>query len=46
MIIFLNCYESKWKPVKKGRMPLTCSSAYPESAFKMLTPENYWEFVG
>lgn len=42
----LNCYEFKWSVTKKVSLSTTFSSNYPNSTFKLITPENYMEFVG
>lgn len=41
----LESYEFKWHPVKTVRAPKTFLNAYPEATFKVITPENYWEFL-
>lgn len=42
----LNTYEFKWNSTKKARLPLTFSVHYPESDFRVISPENYLEVVG
>lgn len=41
----LSAYEFKWNPKAKAKFPAKFSSAYPESTFKVITPDNYLEFV-
>jgi len=41
----LESYEFKWNPVKSARAPKTFLQAYPEASFKVVTPENYFEFL-
>ena len=41
----LYAYEFKWKSVKKARFPKTFLNAYPENETKVITQENYLEFV-
>ena len=38
-------YECKWSPKKKVKIPKSWQSAYPESEFRVITPENYQDFV-
>ncbi|MBT3338728.1 MAG: ATP-binding protein [Anaerolineae bacterium] len=38
-------YECKWSPKKKVKIPKNWQSAYPESDFHVVTPENYQDFV-
>ncbi len=42
----LNAYEFKWSRTKKARLSRTFARAYPEHTFKVVTPENYMEFLG
>ena len=41
----LHAYEFKWNPNKKVRFPKTFLNAYPNSETKVITPENYQEFL-
>jgi len=41
----LYAYEFKWKSVKKVRFPKTFLNAYPKSETKVITQENYLEFI-
>ena len=38
-------YECKWSPKKKIKIPKSWQSAYPESEFQVIAPENYQDFV-
>lgn len=42
----LYAFEFKWHAVNKARFPLTFRRAYPENELRVITPENYEEFVG
>ena len=41
----LHAYEFKYKPRKKVSEPKAFSSAYPDSEFKVITPDNIEEFL-
>ena len=41
----LYAYEFKWNPNKKYRIPKTFVNAYPESETKIMTRENYLDFI-
>jgi len=41
----LSGYEFKWK-ARPGKIPAAFARAYPEVGVKMVTKENYKEFVG
>ena len=41
----MRAFEFKWNPKKTAPVPATFRTAYPEASFKVITPENYWEFV-
>lgn len=41
----LNGYEVKWSTKKKVKPPKDWRSAYPESNFSSITPDNYQDFV-
>lgn len=41
----INAYEFKWGQSKKAKIPKTFSNAYPEAEIKIITPENYLEFL-
>jgi uncharacterized protein len=41
----LHAFEFKWNPQKKVRLSKTFSNAYPNHEFKVITPENFHEFV-
>ena len=38
-------YEFKWSKKAKAKQPISFASAYPNSAFHLITPENYWWFI-
>jgi hypothetical protein len=42
----LSCYEFKWNPTKKAYLPVTFSSNYPNSSFKVINQDNFNEFIG
>jgi len=37
--------EFKWNTKKKVRLSKTYANAYPNNAFKLITPENFHEFM-
>jgi len=41
----LFAFEFKWNPQKKVRLSKTFANAYPTHKFKLITPENFYEFV-
>ena len=41
----LRAYEFKWNEKKKSSMPKAFDSAYPNSTFQVITPDNFWEFL-
>jgi hypothetical protein len=41
----LESYEFKWSAAKTARAPKTFLEGYPEATFKVITPENYHEFL-
>ncbi len=42
----LDTYEFKWNKNTKSRLPKSFSTAYNNSNFKLITPENYMDFIG
>ncbi len=42
----ITCYEFKWNPNKKAKIPLTFSKNYPNSTFKAINSETYMDFLG
>lgn len=38
-------YEFKWNPKKNEKVPITFAQAYPNHVFKVITPDNYEDFV-
>ena len=43
--VSLSAFEMKWKHQSKGA-PKAWKNAYPESTFKVISPETYFPFVG
>ncbi|HGY56169.1 MAG TPA: DUF4143 domain-containing protein, partial [Caldithrix abyssi] len=41
----LHAYDFKWSTHKKTRFPKTFLKAYPNSETKVISPENYIEFI-
>lgn len=41
----LHAYEIKWNPRKKATITKTFMDAYPDTGFKVITPENIAEFL-
>lgn len=41
----LHAYEFKWRHDKNSRLPLTYSNAYPDSDYKVITREDFYEFI-
>ena len=41
----LHAYEFKWKTGKKYRYPKTFLNTYPDSETKIITTENYFDFI-
>ncbi|HRZ42302.1 MAG TPA: ATP-binding protein [Bacteroidales bacterium] len=41
----IEAYEVKWNPGKNSKPPSAWRTSYPESSFRMITPENYLEWV-
>ncbi len=41
----LHAYEIKWNPRKKATITKTFMGAYPDTGFKVITPENIAEFL-
>ncbi|MEX0968016.1 MAG: ATP-binding protein [Bacteroidia bacterium] len=37
--------EIKWNPKTKAKIPLTFKNAYPEAKTKLITPDNFYEFL-
>ncbi|MBU0487207.1 MAG: ATP-binding protein [Bacteroidetes bacterium] len=40
----LRAFEIKWKS-SKGRLPVTFDKAYPDTEFKLVNKDNYFEFI-
>ncbi len=41
----LTAFEFKWSHKAKASMPASFAKAYPEAEWKVVTPDNFWEFV-
>ncbi|MBQ6725982.1 MAG: ATP-binding protein [Bacteroidales bacterium] len=41
----LHAYEFKWNTRKKAKLPNSFNEAYPDSVFKIITPDNFYEFL-
>ncbi len=41
----LTAFEFKWNPKAKASMPASFAKAYPDAEWKVVTPDNFWEFV-
>ncbi len=41
----LKAFEFKWNPAKLPKVPSQWKTAYPESEFTVITPENYLSFI-
>ncbi len=41
----LHAFEAKWNPLKKVRFPKTFMDAYDIAETKVITPDNYYEFL-
>ena len=41
----LSTYEFKWNPRRKPSLPTSFASSYPETTFKVITRDNYEEFL-
>lgn len=41
----LLAYEFKWNPLRKASLSKTFSKAYPGAEFKVITPDNFHEFL-
>lgn len=41
----LLAYEFKWNPLRKSSLSKTFSKAYPGAEFKVITPDNFHEFL-
>lgn len=42
----LHTFEFKWNPLRKAKLSQAFAKAYPNSTFQLVTPENYWDFIG
>ena len=41
----LHGFELKWSPRKKVPIPKLWQAAYPDADFRVITPDNYLDFV-
>jgi len=41
----LFAYEFKWNPVKKSTVPVAFLKAYPKAQYKVITRDNFFEFI-
>lgn len=41
----LTAFEFKWNSQKKAKLPKPFTDNYPNTDFKVITPDNYVEFV-
>ena len=41
----LTAFEFKWSSSHKARFPVTFSNAYPDAGKKLITPQNFTEFI-
>ncbi len=41
----LHAYEFKWQSATKVKPSLTFQSAYPDTDFKIISKDNFWEFI-
>lgn len=42
----LAAYEFKWNPRKTANVPSSFARSYPDATFKVVTRDNYYEFLG
>ncbi|MCM1491389.1 MAG: ATP-binding protein [Muribaculum sp.] len=42
----LSAFEFKWNERSKAKVPADFMEAYPGSTFEIITPSNFWTFVG
>jgi len=42
----INAYEFKWGGKKNQKFPVTFTKAYPDAKTQLITPENYFDFIG
>jgi len=42
----LHAFELKWNPNARAKLPAPFAAAYPDATFDVITPENYWNFIG
>ena len=41
----IRAYEFKWSPKANVKSPEAFLTAYPNSTFEVITPENFWNFI-
>ena len=43
----MHAYEFKWNPVRsRVSAPRAFSQAYPQAVYRVVTPDNFWDFLG
>lgn len=41
----IDAYECKWNPRARARIPATFATTYPDTAFTVITPDNYLDIL-
>lgn len=41
----MRTYEFKWNAKRMPTLPSVFATTYPDATFKVITPDNMWEFV-
>jgi len=41
----INAFEIKWNPRSKAKVPITFIKAYPDSDFRLITPDNFTDII-
>ena len=41
----ISAFEFKWNPKRKATVPLSFARSYPDAEFKVVTRDNYEEFL-
>ena len=41
----ITAFEFKWNPRRKASVPPSFAKAYPDVPFRVITRDNYWEFL-
>ncbi len=42
----IRAFEFKWNQTKTVKLPLSFNKAYPDAEFNVVTPQDFWWFVG